>query len=314
MLVHVTEMIHPTALARLKQEADVVTWESPGVLDLSKAEGVIVRAARMPREAQEKAPGLRVIGKHGVGTDTIDLVAARELGKKVVYTPHANMESVAELAIGLMLSAARLIPQGFDVVRAGSLAAWPPKGLGGVELSGKTLGLVGLGRVGQRIAVMAGKGFGMRAVGFDPFLSDQAFADLGVEKAATVEALLPQADYINISVPYTPETANLIGAARLALCKSTAILVNTARGGIVDEDALFRALSSGALRAAAADVFGKEPAAPDHPLLSLPNFVATPHVGATTEESLIRMGNTVVDDVLRVLRGEAPVYPCPGFL
>lgn len=312
MLVHVTEMIHSSALARLQQEADVVTWESPSVFDLRNAEGVIVRAARMSREVQETAPNLRVIGKHGVGTDTIDLAAARELGKTVVYTPNANMDSVAELAIGLMLAAARLIPQGFDVVREASLTAWPPKNLGGIELSGKTIALVGFGRVGQRVAVIAQKGFGMRAVGFDRFVSAQAFATLGVERVETVEVLLSQADYINISVPHTPETVNLIDEARLALCKPSAILVNTARGGIVNEEALFQALFSGALRAAAVDVLDKEPAARDHPLLSLPNFIATPHVGANTEESLIRMGNTVVDDVLRVLRGEAPRYPHPG--
>ncbi len=312
MKVHVFELIHERALARLKERADVVDWNDPAARDLSSADAVIVRAARVTRAMMEAAPRLRVVGKHGVGTDNIDLAAARELGKTVVYTPHANMESVAELAVAFMLTMARRIPYGYGQLRAGVFTSICPPALTGTELNGKTLGLVGLGRIGQRICAILRSGFGMRAAAFDPALPEGVFAELGVERADTLEEMLPQADYINISVPLIPQTANLLDARRLALCRPTAILVNTSRGGIVDEAALHDALSSGKLRAAASDVFAVEPVRPDHPLFALPNFVGMPHIGATTEESLIRMGETVVDDVLGVLEGKAPRFPVPG--
>lgn len=312
MRIHVTEMIHDKALKKLREHAEVVTWEDPAVRDLSRADGVIVRAAVIDRVMMENAPNLKVIGKHGVGVDAIDVAAARELGKTVVFTPHANMESVAELAVAFMLAASRNIPRGHDRLRAGAYEKIAPKELTGVELQNKTLGLVGLGRIGRRVGEICGGGFGMALAGYDPFLPDEMFAKLGIKKAATVEELLPQADYVSISVPLTPETANLINAERLAICKKTAILVNTARGGIVEEEALYAALRDGTIRAAASDVFAKEPIRPENPLMSLPNFIAMPHIGASTEESLIRMGETVVDDVLRVLRGDVPLYPVRG--
>lgn len=312
MRVHVTELIHENALKTLREHAEVVTWEDPAVRDLSGADAVIVRADVVDRAMMEAAPGLKVIGKHGVGVDAIDVAAAHELGKTVVFTPHANMEGVAELAVTLMLTVSRNVPRAHSQLKAGAYAKVAPKELTGVELLGKTLGLVGLGRIGQRVGEICGKGFGMTLVGYDPFLPDAKFAELGIKKAATVEELLPQADVISISVPLTPETTDLINAERLALCKKTAILINTARGGIVAENALFEALQSGVIRAAASDVFANEPIRPENPLMTLPNFVATPHIGASTEESLIRMGETVVEDVLRVLRGEEPHYPVRG--
>jgi D-3-phosphoglycerate dehydrogenase len=312
MRVHVTETIHDKALAKLREHVEVVTWEDPRVRDLSEADGVIVRAAAVDRKMMENAPGLRVIGKHGVGVDAIDVAAARELGKTVVFTPHANMEGVAELAVALMLAASRSIPLGHSRLLAGAYEKIAPKELTGVELQNKTLGLVGLGRIGRRVGEICGNGFGMALVGCDPFLPDAQFEELGIKKAATLEELLPQADYISISVPLTRETANLVNAERLALCKKNAILINTARGGIVAEEALYKALREGILRAAASDVFADEPIRPENPLLALPNFIAMPHIGASTEESLIRMGETVVEDVLRVLRGEAPLHPVLG--
>jgi D-3-phosphoglycerate dehydrogenase len=309
MRVHILEMIHARALAKLREHVAVVTWEDPCVRDLAEADGVIVRMAAVDRKMMENAPNLRVVGKHGVGVDAIDVAAARELGKTVVFTPHANTEGVAELAVGFMLSASRHIPLGHARLLAGAYEKTAPRELTGVELQGKTLGLIGLGRIGRRVGAICRDGFGMSLAGYDPFLPDARFGELGIRKAASVDDLLPQADHISISVPLTRETANLVNAERLALCKKNAILINTARGGIVDEEALSRALRNGTLRAAASDVFAHEPIRPEHPLMGLPNFIAMPHVGASTEESMIRMGETVVDDVLRVLRGEPPLYP-----
>lgn len=312
MRVHVTEFIHASAMKTLRAHAEVVDWNDPNVRNLSEADGIIVRAAVVDRAMMAAAPNLRVIGKHGVGVDAIDVAAARELGKVVTFTPHANMEGVAELAVALMLDVSRQIARGHAQLKAGACEKIAPKDLTGVEMKDKTLGLVGLGRIGRRVGEICSNGFGMKLVGYDPFLPNEKFAELGIIKAATIEELLPLADYISISVPLTPETANLINAQRLALCKKTAILVNTARGGIVDEAALCSALHNGNIRAAASDVFANEPIRPENPLMALPNFVAMPHVGASTEESLARMGETVVDDVLRVLRGEAPLYPVRG--
>ncbi|MDR3073442.1 MAG: hydroxyacid dehydrogenase [Deltaproteobacteria bacterium] len=309
MNVHVTEPIHERAMAILREHATVIDWENPSVRDFADADAVIVRAAKVDRPMLEKSPRLKVIGKHGVGLDAIDVAAARELGKIVTFTPQANMEGVAELAVAFMLTMARNIPWGHRQLQAGAYRAVAPGELTGVELKDKSLGLVGIGRIGRRVGEILRNGFAMTCIGFDPFLPDAEFARLDIERAADMKTLLPRADYISISVPLTPETTNLIDAGELALCKPNAILVNTARGGIVNEKALCEALRAKTLRAAACDVFVDEPIGKDHPLLSLPNFVAMPHIGASTEESLIRMGETVAADVLRVLRGEKPLYP-----
>ncbi|MBW6509998.1 MAG: hydroxyacid dehydrogenase [Desulfuromonadales bacterium] len=312
MKVHIFEPIHPDSLTLLRENVEVVGWEDPNVQNISTADAIIVRAAKVDRQIMESAPDLKVIGKHGVGVDSIDVVAARNLGIKVVYTPGANLEGVAELAVAFMLTMSRKIPYGHNQLRAGAYTTVCPKELTGTELMDKTVGLVGVGRIGQRIAEILNKGFNMKVIGFDPFLSDDNFENLGIEKIVDIERLLLLSDYISINVPLTIETKNLINAERLAFCKPGAILVNTARGGIVDEEALYEVLNSGGLRAAASDVFIDEPLNKDHPLFSLPNFVALPHVGASTEESLVRMGETVVADVLRILKGEPPLYPVPG--
>ena len=311
MKVHIFEPIHSKPLAMLRKHAEVIDWQDPNVKEIRDADAIIVRAAKVDRQMMEKAPNLKIIGKHGVGTDAIDVAAARELGKEVVYTPEANLESVAELVVAFMLTMARQIPYGYNQLRAGAYTAICPKELTGTELMEKTVGLVGVGRIGQRVAEILQKGFNVNTLGFDPFLTDEKFRELNIEKVDDIENLLPRADYISISVPLTSETTHLINAERLALCKPGAILVNTARGGVVDEGALYESLKSGALRAGASDVFKDEPLRKDSPLLSLKNFVAMPHVGASTEESLIRMGEAVVTDVLRVLKGEAPLNPAP---
>ena len=311
MKVHVLEPIHAAPLARLRQNAEVVDWKSPSVLELESADAVIVRAAKVDRAMMEKAPKLRVIGKHGVGLDAIDVSAARELGKEVVYTPEANQEAVAELAVAFMMALSRKIAFGHSQLRAGAYSAVCPPELTGSELLGKTVGLVGLGRIGRRVSEILQNGFSMQAIGFDPFLSEEKFGYLGIEKAPHIEELFRRSDYISISVPLLPQTEMLVNTERLSLCKENCILVNTARGGIVDETALYEALKSGTLKAAASDVFKDEPLSSHSPLLSLDNFIAMPHIGASTEESLIRMGEAVVDDVLRVLSGASPINPAP---
>ncbi|RAI43135.1 hydroxyacid dehydrogenase [Rhodoplanes roseus] len=308
MQVVVTEPIHSVPLARLREAADVLTWDDPRAADWSCADAVIVRAATVTRSQIAAAPNLKVIGKHGIGVNAIDVEAARERGVQVVYTPTANINSVAELIVGFMLALARKLPANAQMLRAGACRIAPPE-LTGAELGGKTLGLVGLGRIAQRTADICRHGFGMAVAGFDPFVPPERFAALGFVHHATLDSLLASADVISVSVPYTPETRGLIGAAELARVRPGAILVNTARGGVVDEAALAEALRHGPLAAAACDVFETEPPGPDHPLLALPNFMASLHVGASTDEALLRVGTIVVDDVLAVLRGDKPEFP-----
>ncbi|MDQ0359174.1 phosphoglycerate dehydrogenase-like enzyme [Rhodoplanes tepidamans] len=308
MQVIVTEPIHPVPLARLREEAEVVTWDDPGAADWSRADAVIVRAAAVTRDHIRAAPRLRAIGKHGVGVNAIDVAAARERGIAVVYTPTANVNSVAELVVGLILALARKLPGNMAALRAGATRLAPPE-LTGIELGGKTLGLVGLGRIARRTAEIARAGFGMTIAGYDPFVSAEAFAQAGIARHEALPTLLAAADVISVSVPWTPQTNGLIGAAELAACRPGALLVNTARGGVVDETALAAALAAGRLTGAACDVFEREPPPPDHPLLRAPNFVGTLHVGASTDAALRRVGDIVVRDVLAVLRGEPPEFP-----
>lgn len=306
--VYVTEPIHPIPLGRLQEKADVVKWDDPLINDWSQADAMIIRGAKVTRERMAQAPKLKAVGKHGVGYDTIDVAAAKDLGITVVYTPYANVESVAELAVGFMIDAARNIPAGFDMVRAG-VKNIAPKELMGTELKGGVLGMVGLGQIGRRVAEILKLGFNMRVIGYDRYLDKAKFAEMNIERYETLEDMLAASDYINISVPLLPSTRNLIDVPQFACFKKTAVLVNTSRGGIVNEKALYDALASGKIRAAASDVFEQEPPLPDNPLLKLKNFLGTPHIGATTEESMIRVGNTVVDDILGILSGLAPQYP-----
>ena len=311
--IHVFDLIHPRAVSLLREQAEMVGWEDPAVTDVSDADAILVRTSKVPREMMEKSRKLQVIAKHGVGTDNIDLVAAKERGVMVVFTPEANMQSVAELVFGLLLAVARQVTEGDRALRAGALQTMAPRNLSGLELSGRTLGLLGLGRIGQRVSAIGKSAFNMRVVGYDPYLPDSEFTRLGIDKAMNLQTLLSLADFVSISMPRTPETENIINETSLAMCKPNAILVNTSRGGLVDEEALFHALQKGQIRGAASDVFATEPPAKDTPLLGLPNFIGTPHIGAATEESLIRMGETAVQEILRVLNGEKPLFPWPGF-
>lgn len=308
MQVVVTELIHPAPLARLRQEVDVLAWDDPRSADWSQADGMIVRILPITRAQIAAAPRLRVIGKHGIGVNNIDVTAAREKNIQVVYTPTANVNSVAELIVTLMLGLARKLMLNTSLLRAGATKSAPAE-VTGIELQGKTLGLVGLGRISQRTADICRNGFAMNVAAYDPFAPAARFDELGIVRHEKLEALIAASDAIAICVPYSPQTHHLIGAAQLAHCRPGAILINTARGGVVDEAALADALREGRLFGAACDVFETEPPRPDHPLLALPNFIGSLHVGAATEEALLRVGNAVVSDVLAVLRGEAPEFP-----
>lgn len=295
--VYLVEHIHPTALARLEEKAEVVT-------DLSVADAAINRNLRMDRAWMEQCPNLKVIGIHGTGTDGVDLTAARERGIKVIYAPGENALSVAELIVGFALMLSRHIPQFDRQVRAGETPVSGGGRLVGSELRGKTFGMIGCGNIARKAADILKNGFGMNAVGWSRSLTPERAGELGIGFCANPAEVMERADIVSVGLAMNPETRNLVDAQVLRHAKRGCILINCARGGIVNEQALYDALTDGTLAAAACDVFTQEPPTMGDPLVQLPNFLATPHIGAATDEALDRVSNSTVRQVLAVLEGK----------
>jgi D-3-phosphoglycerate dehydrogenase len=244
-------------------------------------------------------PALRVIAKHGVGVDSIDIAAAAARGIPVAITSDANSRSVAEHTIALMIALAHNLPRFAARAREGH---WDQKGYLGADLDGQTLGIVGFGRIGQRVAAIAAA-LGMTVVAFDPF---SAMMDTSqVARAASLDELVASADIVTLHVPQTETTAGLIDARFLAAMKPGSLLINTARGGLIDEAALLDALTSGHLGGAGLDTLAVEPPPPDHPLLSAPNTLVTPHIAAFTRSAMRAMAVSAATNILATLKGEA---------
>lgn len=265
---------------------------------MRQADGMIVRSGTRVTAAMLEQPGkLRAIVRAGVGVDNIDISAATRRGIVVMNTPGGNTVSTAEHTWALLLAGARHIPAADRSLRQGQ---WERTRFIGKQLAGKTLGIVGLGRIGKEVARRA-LAFDMHVIAYDPFLTVERATQLGIEAAPSLQALLPRCDIVTLHVPLMEQTRHLIGEKELALMKRGAILVNCARGGLVDEAALVAALESGQLAGAALDVFAEEPPPPEHPLLALPNVVLTPHLGASTFEaqtSVAREAAQVIVDFL----------------
>jgi len=300
MAVYLGEYIHPEAQKYLKDHAEVLdTLQNPEAI-----EAIILRVFPVDAALMDRCPNLKVIGKHGVGCNTIDLDAARERGITVINTPHANSNSVAELIVGLILNVARNITLADRKSRRGDFQAIAPKEMTGVELTGKTLGLVGTGNIARRAAQILQGGFGVKIVAYDPYVPAEVMTAWGYTKYETVADMVENADIINVSVPLTPETENLISGEVFDRFREDAILINAARGGIVNEDDLYHALKEGKLRAAACDSFVTEPPTEQTTkLYELDNFVGTPHIGAATQEALYHVGMEVVRGVVDILEG-----------
>jgi D-3-phosphoglycerate dehydrogenase len=304
----VTDAIDAEGVALLRAEPSFVVDE---VATLSREEllgridaydALVGRSAtRVPAELLRRGGRLRVIGRAGVGTDNIDLDAATALGIVVINAPAGNTVAVAELFFGSLLGLLRHLPRAAAAMRGGG---WDRALFLGTELRGRTLGVVGLGRIGGEVARRA-RAFEMELVGYDPYVTDAHFDALRVRRAPTLDALLAAADVLTVHTPLTDETRALIGPRELARLPDGAIVVNMARGGIVDEAALAAALASGGVRGAVLDVFQQEPLAADHPLRTLDNVLLTPHIGASTAEG---QRNVAVDVCVGVrealLRGE----------
>lgn len=287
-------MVIPNDLDRALSEDELIAR-------IGEADALISGTEPVTARVLAAAPRLKVIAKHGVGYENIDLDAARARGIPVaVVGGDAIADSVADMTIALLLASARQIPQGNASVKAG---VW--KRFVGPELRGKTLGIVGLGQIGRAVCRRA-KAFGMRVVAYE-VNQDKTFAASWNVEFLPLDEMLAQADFVSLHVPVTPETRNLIGAAQLARMKPTAHLINTARGALVDEGALYEVLARGTIAGAATDVFAIEPGG-DSPLVSLENFIAMPHSAGQTPEGLRRLDEITTENVLRVLRGEAPQY------
>lgn len=263
---------------------DTITLDELGQV-IGEYDGIVVRSRTKVRAPLLQNPGnLKLIIRGGVGVDSIDVAVAESKGIKVINTPNASSNAVAELALAMMFSLARSLAWADASMKAGK---WEKKKLKGSELAGKTLGVIGYGRIGRMLGEKA-RALGMTVVAYDPYIQS---ADL-----VSLDELLAVADYVSLHIPHTPETHNLLGAAQFATMKKGACIVNAARGGTVDEDALYAALVSGHLAGAALDVFTEEPPQSEalHKLIALPQVIATPHIGAATVEAQERIGGEIV--------------------
>lgn len=297
MKVYLSENIAKSAYDRLSAKAEIVTnFDYPEELD-----GIIVRRVRVTREIIEKTKNLKVISMHGIGRDTIDVEAAEEYGIAVSNVPNQSIESVAELAVTQMLALSRNIKKANIGICQSRYDCHAPVELIGNDVYGKTFGMVGIGRISLRIAEIMRTAFHVKLIGYDPFVSEEKAYSFGIKKVDTIEKLFSKSDYVNISVPLTDETRNLIGESAFDVANPNLILVNTARGGIVNEVALYNALINDKIKGAASDVFVFEPPKEDNPLVSLENFIATPHIGGNTKECLERVGNAAVDNLFAVI-------------
>ncbi len=264
-----------------------------------EADAILVRSATtVDAEVLDAAPKLKIVARAGVGLDNVDVNTATERGVLVVNAPTSNIHSAAEHAVALLLSAARQIPAADATLRE---HAWKRSSFSGTEIFGKTVGVVGLGRIGQLVAQRLAA-FETHIVAYDPYVSAARAAQLGIE-LLSLDELLGRADFISVHLPKTPETAGLIDKEALAKTKPGVIIVNAARGGLIDEAALADAITSGHVRAAGLDVYSKEPCT-DSPLFELSQVVVTPHLGASTEEAQDRAGTDVAASVKLALAGE----------
>jgi lactate dehydrogenase-like 2-hydroxyacid dehydrogenase len=253
-------------------------------------------------------PGRRVkiVANYGVGYNNIDVAAAKENGVVVTNTPDVLTEDTADLALTLMLATARRIGEGERELRGGRWTGWRPTHMLATQVHGKTLGLIGIGRIGRAVARRAHLGFGMKIIYHDPYpLNDAETAALGAERKESIEAVLRESDFVSLHCPATPETRHLMNASRFAQMRKGAILINTARGDVVNEDDLITALRSGAISGAGLDVFEKEPSVPAA-LTSMENVVLLPHLGSATTETRVAMGMRAIDNLEAFFGGTAP--------
>jgi len=313
----VTRQIPEEGLSLIRECYEVEVWDRytppPREVLLEKAREVdalvTLLTDRVDRELLDSAPRLRIVAQYAVGFDNIDVEHATRRGVYVTNTPGVLTDATADLTWALLLAAARRVVEADRFVRSGEWwrtgTGWHPMMMLGFHVTGKTLGIIGMGRIGQAVARRA-RGFNMRILYYQRHrLPEDVERELGAQYV-DLETLLRESDFVSIHVPLTPETRRMIGERELRMMKRTAILINTARGAVVDEEALVRALREGWIAAAALDVFEREPLPPDHPLTKLDNVVLAPHIGSATRETRAAMARLVAENLLAFYRGEVP--------
>ncbi|MEH3132906.1 MAG: phosphoglycerate dehydrogenase [Mycolicibacterium neoaurum] len=302
-VVLIADKLAESTVAALGDQVEVRWVDGPDrpklLAAVADADALLVRSATtVDAEVMAAAPKLKIVARAGVGLDNVDVEAATARGVLVVNAPTSNIHSAAEHALALLLSAARQIPAADATLREHT---WKRSSFSGTEIYGKTVGVVGLGRIGQLVAARLAA-FGTHVIAYDPYVSTARAAQIGIELVG-LDELLGRADFISVHLPKTKETAGLLGKENLAKTKPGVIIVNAARGGLIDEQALADAITSGHVRAAGLDVFATEPCT-DSPLFELPQVVVTPHLGASTAEAQDRAGTDVAASVKLALAGE----------
>lgn len=308
--VLVLQAIHEKGLSVLENgNCKVVV---PNLLDQRTLEGlaqdadaILVRTAPIDRELIACAPKLKVIARHGAGVDNIDVQAAAQRGVYVCNTPHANSNSVAEHTVGLMIGLSHQMLKSDQALRQGQFQV--RNQYIGTELQGKTLGIIGLGNIGRRVALKSALGMEMNVIAYDPFMKGDSGLDY-VQLTDSLEVLLSEADFVSLHIPYMPELHHFIGRDAMSKMKPGAFLINCARGGLVDEQALYEVLKEGRLAGAGLDVFEQEPPPAKHPLWELDNVIVTPHMSAHTDDAMVAMAAGAAEEIVRVLQGDQPVY------
>ncbi|HET7481711.1 MAG TPA: phosphoglycerate dehydrogenase, partial [Actinomycetota bacterium] len=308
MKVLVAERLSEAGIERLREHVEVDVRLKLSHEELLEAiapyDALIVRSAtQVDADVLERAENLKIVGRAGIGLDNVDVDAATRHGVLVVNAPQSNVLSAAEHTMALLLAQARNVPQAHHALVGG---AWEREKWQGVELHGKTLGIVGLGRVGTLVAQRA-SAFGMRLIAFDPYVSPARAGQMGVELYENVADVCRRSDFVTIHLPKTPETVGIIGTREIEQMKPGARVVNTSRGGLIDEAALVEALKAGRLGGAALDVFDGEPVT-SHSLFDFPNVVVTPHLGASTAEAQDKAGIAIAEQILLAARGEFVPY------
>lgn len=307
MKILISDPISPSAVAILKDDFDVVEQHYPPdelLKDIETFDAIVVRSAtKVTREVIEKGLKLKVVGRAGVGTDNINVDVATERQIYVVNAPRASTISVAELTMGYFIALSRKLIHATNQTRKGK---WPKKQLKGTELYGKVLGFVGCGRIGAEVAKRA-QAFGMRCLVYDPYLPLEVFKQIGAERVLELDHLFRTSDFITVHALLTDETRGMISTQEFETMKPTAFLINCARGGIVDEDALYTALLEDQIAGAALDVFVVEPARKSK-LFDLDNLYLSPHIAASTQEAQERAGQVTAEQVRLVLTGQRPTF------
>lgn len=309
--VFVTRIIPDAGLDRVREACDADIWPDdmppPYETLLERVRGVdgilCTLTDQIDSHLMDTAgTQLKVISQMAVGYDNIDVQAAQKRGIKVGNTPGVLTDATADLAFALLLAAARRLLEGVEYIRNGKWRTWEPMALLGGDLTGATLGIIGLGRIGQAVAKRA-SGFDMRILAYNPRPKPEAAARVNATEV-DLDTLLRESDYISLHMPLTPETRQFINQDKLAKMKPTAILINTARGGVVDQEALYEALTKGVIGGAALDVTTPEPLPPDHPLLTLPNALVLPHIGSASRRTRDQMAQMAADNLIAGVRGE----------